>query len=79
MISPLIINKKSPKVIIVMGMVRKTKIGLRIILNKVRTRATGIAATKLSISAPGKSFALSQTETDKTMSKMIKSISNSFK
>lgn len=59
------INK--PKVTIVTGIVSKTSNGFKRALNMVNTKATGIAVTKLSISAPGSIFAVIQIEIVNTM------------
>ena len=64
---PFITKMNNPNVTIVTGMVRKMRIGFRIALKIVSTTATGIALTKLSISAPGKIRAVIHIETDKTI------------
>jgi hypothetical protein len=71
MISPLITKIKSPKVIMVTGMVSKISKGLIRKLKRVSTRATGIAVAKFFISAPGKSLAVSHTEIVKTINVAI--------
>ena len=70
-ISPFITKIKSPNVTMVTGMVNKISNGFRMALKIVSTTATGIALTKLSISAPGSKRAVSQIETVKTTSKMM--------
>jgi hypothetical protein len=44
--NPLIMNRKSPRVIIVMGRVRRTNTGLIIIFTKASSKAEIIAVTK---------------------------------
>jgi len=53
MMIALITNKKRPNVIIVMGMVKITKIGFMILFNIANTRATKMADKKLSMCTPG--------------------------
>ena len=66
MINPSITHKKRPKVIMVMGMVRKIRIGSIKKFKSVRIIAAGRAETNLSISAPGKIFAVTQMDAIKT-------------
>lgn len=78
MISPFMIKINRPKVTMVTGMVNKISRGFKIALKIVSTTATGIALTKLSISAPGKRRAVIQIETVKTMRRMIYDIVISY-
>ena len=66
-INPLMIKINKPNVTIVTGIVSKTSNGFKSALKTVRTKATGIAVTKLSISAPGSNLAVSQIEIVNTM------------
>ena len=60
MISPSITHKKRPKVMMVIGMLRKIRMGSTKKFNKVKIIAAGKAEAKSSISAPGKIFAVTQ-------------------
>jgi hypothetical protein len=54
MITALITSKKSPSVIKVTGIVRKTRIGFKNVFNKANTTATMSAVVKLSTAIPGR-------------------------
>jgi hypothetical protein len=66
MISPSITHKKRPNVMIVIGMARKMRMGSTKKFKSVKIIAAGSAETKLSISAPGKTFAVTQMDAIKT-------------
>lgn len=65
-IIPSITHKKRPKVTMVIGIVKKIRIGSIKIFKRVNTIAAGRAETNLSISAPGKIFAVTQMDAIKT-------------
>lgn len=54
MITALIANKKSPRVIRVTGIVKKTRTGFKKVFNKANTTATINAVVKLSTEIPGR-------------------------
>ena len=66
MINPSITHKKRPKVTMVMGIVRKIRIGSIKKFKRVSIIAAGSAEAKLSISAPGKTFAVTHMDAIKT-------------
>lgn len=63
MITALITNKKSPRVIIVTGIVRKIRIGFKKVFNNANTTATISAVVKLSTEIPGRKCAKTNTTT----------------
>ena len=56
-ITALITSRKSPKVIIVKGIVRKTNMGFKNVFNIAKTTATIKAVVKPSTTIPGKKYA----------------------
>ena len=74
MITALITSKKSPRVIIVTGIVKKTRIGFKKVFNKAKTTATISAVVKLSTEIPGRKCAKTKTTTVEIKSLKIKFI-----